>query len=229
MAARAVGGDQACRPLRSRSSPAPAAGGALRRVAAWRPASAIWVDDRRMRHVAGFAALEAVEVGLPLGTDAVRSDQVLLVQVFDVGGIAPPSCEDWANCFRRLSTMAYVARRVGPVTACGGPAGAVKDLRGRDEYAKLYPHADRDGQVAWTKGAGRDSASHQASAALSAASAHRPAIGAGRHGLQMPSARNSVHGRARSQTRPNSSRNCRARPAPSRSVSPSKRWPRVRK
>ena len=45
------------------------------------------VDDRRMRHVAGLAALEAVELGFPLRPDAVRGDQVLLVQVFDVGGI----------------------------------------------------------------------------------------------------------------------------------------------
>ena len=45
------------------------------------------VDDRRMRHVAGFAALEAVEPGFPGGTDAVGRNEVLLVQVLDEAGI----------------------------------------------------------------------------------------------------------------------------------------------
>ena len=45
------------------------------------------VDDGRMRHVTGFAALEAVEVGLPFGVDTVGGNQVLLVQVLDEGGI----------------------------------------------------------------------------------------------------------------------------------------------
>ena len=40
-----------------------------------------------MRHVAGLAALEAVEPGLPFPADAIRIDQILLVQVFDEGGI----------------------------------------------------------------------------------------------------------------------------------------------
>ena len=45
-------------------------------------------DDRRMGDVAGLAALEPVEVGLPLRIHAVGGDQVLFVQVLDVGGIA---------------------------------------------------------------------------------------------------------------------------------------------
>ncbi len=45
-------------------------------------------DDGRVRNVACFAALEAVEVGLPFGIDTVRGDQVLLVQVLDIGGVA---------------------------------------------------------------------------------------------------------------------------------------------
>ena len=46
------------------------------------------LDDHRVGDVPGLATLEAVEVGLPLGTHAVRGDEVLLVQVFDVGGVA---------------------------------------------------------------------------------------------------------------------------------------------
>ena len=45
-------------------------------------------DDRRVRDVTGLAALEPVEVGFPLRVYAVGGDQVLLVQVFDVGGVA---------------------------------------------------------------------------------------------------------------------------------------------
>ena len=45
-------------------------------------------DDRRMGDIAGLAALEPVEVGLPLRVHAVGGDQVLFVQVLDVGGIA---------------------------------------------------------------------------------------------------------------------------------------------
>ncbi len=45
-------------------------------------------DDRGVGDVTGIAALEAVEVGFPLGIDAVGRDQVLFVQVFDIGGIA---------------------------------------------------------------------------------------------------------------------------------------------
>ena len=46
-----------------------------------------FAHHRRMRHVAGLAALERVEVGLPLGPDAVGGRQVLLVQVLDPGRI----------------------------------------------------------------------------------------------------------------------------------------------
>ena len=45
------------------------------------------LDDGRMRHVAGFAALETVEILLPLRPDTVRRDQVLFVQILDVGAI----------------------------------------------------------------------------------------------------------------------------------------------
>src|SRR3546814_17676521 len=43
--------------------------------------------DRRMGAVAGLAALEPVEPGLPLRPHAVRGDQVLPVKVLDVGGV----------------------------------------------------------------------------------------------------------------------------------------------
>ena len=46
------------------------------------------LDDHRVRDITGLAALESVEIGLPLGAHAVRGDEVLLVQVFDVGGVA---------------------------------------------------------------------------------------------------------------------------------------------
>ena len=36
-----------------------------------------------MRDVAGLAALQAIEILLPFGVDAVGRDQVLLVEVFD--------------------------------------------------------------------------------------------------------------------------------------------------
>src|SRR5690606_777367 len=45
------------------------------------------IHDRRVRDVARLAALETVEPAFPLGVDAVGVDQVLLIQVFDVGGV----------------------------------------------------------------------------------------------------------------------------------------------
>ncbi len=45
-------------------------------------------DDGRVRNITGFAALEAVEVGLPFGIDTVRRNEVLLVQILDIGGVA---------------------------------------------------------------------------------------------------------------------------------------------
>src|SRR5690606_40396521 len=42
---------------------------------------------RGMRDIAGLAALEAIEPGFPLRPDAVGRDEVLLVEVLDVGGI----------------------------------------------------------------------------------------------------------------------------------------------
>jgi len=45
-------------------------------------------DDGRMRNITGFAALEAVEVGLSFGIDTVRRNEVLLVQILDIGGVA---------------------------------------------------------------------------------------------------------------------------------------------
>jgi hypothetical protein len=45
-------------------------------------------NDGRVRTVTCFAALEAVEVGLPLGIDTVRGDEVQLEQVLDIGGVA---------------------------------------------------------------------------------------------------------------------------------------------
>jgi hypothetical protein len=85
VAARAVGGDQLSH-------------GAIAVVAAarGRHGGAVggaacgqrdFVDDRRVRHVAGFAAPEAVEIGLPFRPDAVGRDQILLVQALDVVGI----------------------------------------------------------------------------------------------------------------------------------------------
>src|SRR5690606_5645200 len=43
--------------------------------------------DRRVRDVARLASLETVEPAFPLGANAVGVDQVLLIQVFDVGGV----------------------------------------------------------------------------------------------------------------------------------------------
>jgi hypothetical protein len=45
------------------------------------------LDDGGVGDITGFAAFEAVEIGLPLGPHAVGVDQVLLVQVFDIGGV----------------------------------------------------------------------------------------------------------------------------------------------
>jgi len=47
------------------------------------------LDDGRVRHVAGFATLQGIEILLPLRPDAVGRHQVLLVQAFDIGGIRP--------------------------------------------------------------------------------------------------------------------------------------------
>ena len=44
-------------------------------------------DDRGVRDVAGFAALEPIEILSPLGIDAVRRDQVLLVEILHIGAI----------------------------------------------------------------------------------------------------------------------------------------------
>src|SRR5690606_7849980 len=45
-------------------------------------------NDGRMGNITCFAALETVEVGLPFGIDTVRRDEVLLVQILDIGGVA---------------------------------------------------------------------------------------------------------------------------------------------
>ncbi len=45
-------------------------------------------DGRRMRYVTGTATFETIEVALPLRIDTVRGDEVLLVQILDVGGVA---------------------------------------------------------------------------------------------------------------------------------------------
>ena len=43
---------------------------------------------RRVRHITGIATVEAVEIRLPLRIDTVGGDEVLLVQILDIGGIA---------------------------------------------------------------------------------------------------------------------------------------------
>jgi len=87
VAARAIGGDQ----LADRAvAVIVAAGGGARGNDAARigPARARdRIDHRRMRHVAGFAALEPVEIGLPLRRYALGRHQVLLVQVLEIAGI----------------------------------------------------------------------------------------------------------------------------------------------
>jgi hypothetical protein len=45
------------------------------------------LDDGGVRDVAGFAALEPIEILPPLGIDAVRGDQVLLVEILHIGAI----------------------------------------------------------------------------------------------------------------------------------------------
>ena len=44
-------------------------------------------DDRRVRHIGAVAALDSVEIGFPLRPDAVGGDQILFVEVLDVGGV----------------------------------------------------------------------------------------------------------------------------------------------
>ncbi len=86
VAARTVGGDQA-----ADIALALVAAGRGRHMAIVRRLArgrGNLLDDHRVGHVTGLAALETVEVGLPFGTHTVRVNQVLLVQVFDVGGIA---------------------------------------------------------------------------------------------------------------------------------------------
>ena len=45
------------------------------------------LHDDRVRHVTGFATLEAVEIRFPFRPDTVGGDQVLLVQVLEIGGV----------------------------------------------------------------------------------------------------------------------------------------------
>ncbi len=45
-------------------------------------------DGRRVRHITGTATFETIEVALPLRIDTVRGDEVLLVQILDIGGVA---------------------------------------------------------------------------------------------------------------------------------------------
>jgi len=84
VAARAVGGDQLAdgrllaRGLVVHAAAGPAGPGRCLDAG----------HHRRVRDVAGFPALEAVEVGFPGRGNAVGIDQVLLVQVFDIGGVA---------------------------------------------------------------------------------------------------------------------------------------------
>ena len=84
VSARTVGGDQFCdravafiarRGGRDQAAPGVAAG--LRHL----------LHHHRMRDVAGLAALESVEIGLPRRCDAVGIGQVLLVELLDVGGV----------------------------------------------------------------------------------------------------------------------------------------------
>ena len=46
------------------------------------------LDDDRMRHIAGFAALQRIEIGAPFGADRGRIGKVPLVEIFDERSIA---------------------------------------------------------------------------------------------------------------------------------------------
>src|SRR5690606_11255308 len=85
VAARAIGGDQApdvalalvalLRPRRNQAARGLSAG------------LGYGGDHRGMRDITGLPPLETVEPGFPLRPDAVGRDEVLLVEVLDVGGI----------------------------------------------------------------------------------------------------------------------------------------------
>src|SRR5690606_41204052 len=83
--ARAVGGDQlADRAVAVVAGPG---GGRGEPAGGLAPGPGHGLGDGGVGDVARFAALEAVEPGLPLGPDAVGGDQILLVQVLDVRGV----------------------------------------------------------------------------------------------------------------------------------------------
>ena len=65
------------------------AGGRQHAAGGLAPGDADLLDDGRMRHVAGFATLQAVEILFPIGPDAIWRHKVLLVQPFDISGIGP--------------------------------------------------------------------------------------------------------------------------------------------
>ena len=72
------------------------------------------VDDRRMRYVARLTTLETVEIGLPFRPDAVGIDQVLLVQVLDVGGVGAE--------LRGFGELLQEVVHFAAWSACGGEA-----------------------------------------------------------------------------------------------------------
>jgi len=85
VAARAVGGDQ---PADLALAFVAGAGRRSELAAGGQPArGGDRVDDRRMRDITRLATLEAIEIGFPFRLHAVGRNQVLLVQVLDVGGV----------------------------------------------------------------------------------------------------------------------------------------------
>lgn len=108
VAARAIGGDEL------------ADGRLLARAFLVQPAAArLFRDDgralhlrhdRRVRNIACFTALEAVEIGFPFRTDAVGIGQILFVQVFDEAGVAAGKL----GGLRKLLDQAIHGVRSGP-------------------------------------------------------------------------------------------------------------------
>ena len=82
VAARTVGRDQ----LADRAFARVATAGSRRRLSALGGAGD-GMDHRRMGDVTGLATLEGVEICLPFRTHALGRDQILLIQVFDVGRV----------------------------------------------------------------------------------------------------------------------------------------------
>src|SRR6185312_9726625 len=77
------------------------------------------LDCIGMRHVAGFAAAQRVEVFSPFGRDAGRIAQVVFVELFDERGIAARELGGLGKLLEEIDAHAYLPEWSKRVRGCG--------------------------------------------------------------------------------------------------------------